>query len=379
VTGKDRQSGIEFAQIAAAFDLLPYPGSRLSDIPNLSQSALPQPFDPAPVPEAGIHLHWALPDAITHGSSDGSGPVRFPVAPDRWLVVRLAGEGSARTITSWVIESDHLWDQGASTGSQSVANDPLKQNAFSRAVPLDPPTLPAEAKTFCAMGRVFPSKSWTGDRGPRAVLTAQADAGETSLAVSELIGWRDAGNTVAVIHDGDATETVVISAASDASGPGTLELHAPIRRAHRAGAAVDCYAGDRHTALGYGTPAFAAAYPHCPNVFAFWDPADGLAAASLSYVVVGWYSTANAAYDPLHGVKIPDAVEGTVTIAQYRWAYTDTGAAPDRTICSGVLRGIAWDPSKTFVHTRKVMASTSPSAIRRRKRLPRCWRRATRR
>jgi len=352
VSDADTESAIEFGDVAASFENLPYSASPLSGMPNLAQTALPQPFDQAGVPGRGVHLHWALPDALTHGSTDGSAGVDFPVTPDRWLVARVAGAaGSTPKVTAWIIESDHLWDQGDLTDSGAFSNDALLENVNSRAIPLDPPLSRSDAKTFCAMGRVFEADKWTGDRGTRSVLMLACDAGGTELVVDDITGWMLDGNTVAMIHDGDSTETVAVQSASTASGRPTLTLQAPLAFAHGAGIAIDTYAGDRHTALGYGTPSFAAAYPHCPNVFGFHDRLDGVAATNLFYVVAGWYSS--ALHDPLQGIKLPDPVKGRVTITDRGWSFDAGTAPPDHTICSALLRGIDWSPSKSFLQPRK--------------------------
>ena len=50
---------------------------------------LPTPFAELPSPRAaGVYLHWALPDALTHGIAEGA-TATFPAAPDRWLVLRM--------------------------------------------------------------------------------------------------------------------------------------------------------------------------------------------------------------------------------------------------------------------------------------------------
>jgi len=47
--------------------------------------------DPSPGLPRGVHLHWALPDALTRAQVDPLGQtLRFPAVPDRWLVVRFA-------------------------------------------------------------------------------------------------------------------------------------------------------------------------------------------------------------------------------------------------------------------------------------------------
>src|SRR4051794_22439756 len=55
------------------------------------QSPIPDAFDisDASKPAAGVHLHWALPDALTHGrAQSGSERIEFPYVPNRWLIVR---------------------------------------------------------------------------------------------------------------------------------------------------------------------------------------------------------------------------------------------------------------------------------------------------
>lgn len=56
-------------------------------------------------PQQGVYLHWTLPDALRHGvGAAGDGSV-YPLAPNRWLVLRVSGAGP-RQATAWVVESD---------------------------------------------------------------------------------------------------------------------------------------------------------------------------------------------------------------------------------------------------------------------------------
>ena len=60
----------------------------------------------------GLHLHWALPDALVTGRHrDGS--TQFPAVPNRWLVRRLNKEGQLQK--SWIVESDFLHPCNATT------------------------------------------------------------------------------------------------------------------------------------------------------------------------------------------------------------------------------------------------------------------------
>ena len=55
--------------------------------------------------KAGIHLHWSLPDALTRGVNTATAGLKFPVVPNRWLIMRSGGSKSDKT---WVVESDYL-------------------------------------------------------------------------------------------------------------------------------------------------------------------------------------------------------------------------------------------------------------------------------
>src|SRR5439155_8183653 len=57
---------------------------------------MPAPFDAGAAREPGVHLHWAMPDALLRGTlttkPDGStNRLELAALPDRWLVLRLFG------------------------------------------------------------------------------------------------------------------------------------------------------------------------------------------------------------------------------------------------------------------------------------------------
>jgi len=62
------------------------------------------PFDEAAGLETGIHLHFRLPRAFSHGRQEGDGPLTFPPIPNRWLVQRF-GDASV-PYRAWLIKSD---------------------------------------------------------------------------------------------------------------------------------------------------------------------------------------------------------------------------------------------------------------------------------
>src|SRR5829696_1672899 len=68
----------------------------------------PPPFELGAARPAGVHLHWALPDALLRGENDpATKKVRMPRLPDRWVVVRtLLPEGGRTAYASgWVLDA----------------------------------------------------------------------------------------------------------------------------------------------------------------------------------------------------------------------------------------------------------------------------------
>ncbi len=179
----------DFSRLAPDFSLLPYAkdGTAHNKGPYISYQVLPDSFQPVSDPlDVGIHLHWALPDAIAHGAqSEESGSIEFPPAPNRWLVVRIATnsanpEKPASDLKAWVVESDRLWDKS----SESVPLD--KQNKKSLDVPIKPNPTVDNNKSSKTLGRAFPYETWSEDpNADRASLTATGYGESTYAAVYE--------------------------------------------------------------------------------------------------------------------------------------------------------------------------------------------------
>jgi hypothetical protein len=75
-----------------------------------------RPFSFAPLHQLteGIHLHWALPEALTHGTTQECGEIGFVASCNRWLINRIVIGNSGQLLRkSWVVESDHLSDAPA--------------------------------------------------------------------------------------------------------------------------------------------------------------------------------------------------------------------------------------------------------------------------
>lgn len=112
--------------------------------------------------EPGVHLHWALPDALTKATNQDSG-LRFPAAPNRWLITRLVLGGDNFTAQSFVIESDRLNQNAPSTTAMVIPVKPLNAaNAGSG------PVLP----DFEFLGQSWPLASYPGTGSVRALKDA---------------------------------------------------------------------------------------------------------------------------------------------------------------------------------------------------------------
>ena len=77
-----------------------------SDTPWIGDSVVTPPFENSNMTlQAGVHLHWSLPDGLCRGRVV-DGEVEFPTVPNRWLVRRRV-DGAKDAC--WVVESDYLW------------------------------------------------------------------------------------------------------------------------------------------------------------------------------------------------------------------------------------------------------------------------------
>jgi hypothetical protein len=96
----------------------------------------------------GVHLHWFLPDALTHVSDatdiEGIVPHVFPVVPNRWLVTRVHIKNVTETdplceSRSWVVESDFLSTDEQYQNSTTIPqlNDDITYRFIGRAIPLE--------------------------------------------------------------------------------------------------------------------------------------------------------------------------------------------------------------------------------------------------
>ena len=68
----------------------------------------PEPFEDGAPRADGVHLHWALPDALLRGGHDeDAGAPVLPVLPDQWVIVRALQPVGFRQVltTGWVVDA----------------------------------------------------------------------------------------------------------------------------------------------------------------------------------------------------------------------------------------------------------------------------------
>ncbi|MDX2475766.1 MAG: WD40 repeat domain-containing protein [Gammaproteobacteria bacterium] len=194
--------------------------------------------------EQGVHLHWALPDALTQGVNTEDG-LEFPIVPDRWLVTRSRrDDGLPEKWTKekqWIVESDYLHPEGPAE----------KQPENTVTFPLPPRPEQKKWQPYRFLGR-----KWVAfDKDPKS------DGKPVSRAKPENVLGAEYLNA---LQDGVNDKT---------------HWH------HIVSAGL--------TAIGYGEPSFAAFYPNCQSVFGLHDDKIKTSEefSKVRYDVIGWYDT----------------------------------------------------------------------------------------
>ncbi|MCB0573151.1 MAG: hypothetical protein KDC61_01120, partial [Saprospiraceae bacterium] len=207
------------------FSRLPYfNGTRdvNADVAFISENVISQPLQDQNLRlKKGVHLHWALPDALTRGRHLETGRTEFPRVPNRWLIAKKVEEDPTTTVmTYWMVESDYLFPEEKDI-LLLPENDPLRlARRESVVVPVDIGGRESGSQPFRHMGR-----------------------------------------KIALNFDRDTFVFTVAEAGVEGYEPG--DVYDPA-------GATDRY--DSLTAVGYGEPSFAAFYPNCRSVFGFHDP-----------------------------------------------------------------------------------------------------------
>ena len=106
-----QQESLSVVNMGPSFDRF-----SVRSVPKIGDSVRPKPWDPRQQSElrCGVHLHWALPAALTHGEQAKNGEMHFPRVPNRWLVLRIATDAKQtpeqrkRQTQAWVLQSDYI-------------------------------------------------------------------------------------------------------------------------------------------------------------------------------------------------------------------------------------------------------------------------------
>lgn len=123
------ESAREVAPPSADFARLPHVAEGRDvngDVPWLGEAIAAAPLETAPLTlAAGLHLHWALPDALCRTTraegEGGTARLTFPAVPDRWLITRRWQDGTGVHEARWLIESNYLHPAGARPLANPVA------------------------------------------------------------------------------------------------------------------------------------------------------------------------------------------------------------------------------------------------------------------
>lgn len=138
----------------------------------------PPPFSDADPRKAGVYLHWALPDGLTHGRADGDASVGLRPLPDRWFIARIES-GFPRHVRAWVVEAEH----GCRT--------PLER--WPGGAPVSPartPTMASADLHAAAGGDPAWAALWDSVEDRFAIYDDLADAGDRDGTFSYLVaGW----------------------------------------------------------------------------------------------------------------------------------------------------------------------------------------------
>jgi len=156
---------------------VPLPGPLTPGVPSEVEAVDgPEPFaDPSPRP-AGVHLHWAMPDALLRGRlrdprGEPGGGLGLAALPDRWAVLRLLAPAGAAVGTAPPDTPVHVrgWLLDATTGAvRDLAAGP------------DSEPLPGTGT-----GRLVPPAELTGTAGGTLTWTAGYDSAFARF------GWHD--------------------------------------------------------------------------------------------------------------------------------------------------------------------------------------------
>jgi hypothetical protein len=370
-----------WAAVTPHFDYIALLGITLGD------KLLPQMFTQSLPPQPGVHLHWTLPDALTHGQQgqamatavlDSEGRVQsvrvtnggfgYTMAP---AVAFEGGGGSGATAVA-TIENGAVTGINVTAGGEGYQAAPTVLIASSPeirypAVPnrwfilrtqVDDPNKKVRLKSWMVESNALHLQA-----GAKIIGRLPAHAGPMLRAggvQAELTGLLaqigiNAGTENQVIESGNPGVWYLLLKGSDLvtitrqqneflvsvdqsitwptlDDPNTPFMYLGLAYEYEKGNStkVERYLRDL-SSIGPGDPQFSAFYPNCRSVFGFHDSlADLPGGGVLNYLVAGFYD--DPAQDPLHGY---DTEERWVQrMAQLEWCLAQNpGGYPEQVLC----------------------------------------------
>jgi hypothetical protein len=335
---------------------------------------LDPPFSPSTVSKSiGVHLHWALPDALTHGRTPATGgdETVFPLVPNRWLVARFNGAtGTAWQCKLWVVQSDYM---GGIVGKTSAPLVEASETTIK---------LAAGSQLKIGAGDKLQIISPDGTFAEEVDADKVAEKGATSISIrphdfSKYDDGLVAGSSIRLLASSaflDPNDPTVMKVTQ--KGQASFDVNpASIGKRHDIASWQAAGGADGGPlflqAVGPGNVSFAAYKPAVHDVFSFTDtdlPNAGTGIHFYTYMVVGWYSEPSKG-DPLRGVTAYDSTVWTarqdwekqspeqrmaVLLSYLKWSVKDQNGnavavpkALSTSLYHGLIASVQWPPPRT--------------------------------
>ena len=256
-------------------------------------SLLDPPFAASNIEKTvGIHLHWALPDALTHARTPATGgdETVFPLVPNRWLIARFnAPSTGGWQCKLWVVQSDYV---GGLVGKTAAVLAGASETTVK---------LAAGSQFAIAVGDKMQIVDADGTFAADVEAAAAAAKGATTITIkphdfSKIDDGLGVGSSVRLLASSaflDPSDPTVMTVTKD--GKASFDVnHASIGKRHDIAAWQASGGADSESlflqAVGPGNVSFAAYMPTVNNVFSFTDtelPAMGQGVFKYTYMVVG--------------------------------------------------------------------------------------------
>ncbi|WP_094603728.1 hypothetical protein SPSIL_041280 [Sporomusa silvacetica DSM 10669] len=309
---------------------------RLNNCLVFGDDLIADPFVTTDRLQPGVHLHWALPDALTHGRQTAVITAgAFAENESNTGIAGVSQQDSAELYQQ--LETNNILDQQGQITAQFTPDHPdftlgltavYQQWEEAVCAVLQNALQGGQVEYPAVPNRWFITRMHTDETNPAVpVLSLKSWVVESDY----LFGGLDDGSEVS---DG-STIPVWNSAAKvlDFRYLGQCFNYADWQPGNHTEYL------DKLAAVGPGDPAFAAYYPSCKSVFGFHDSLADITSGNLTYVVCGWY--AQAGQDPLYGQTSSDLWNNC--LAALQWGVSDTDdSCPTLTICHGMVCQLVW-------------------------------------